>query len=66
MISVLNDYLIDRCDMKKFYEYHFEIEEKDELLNEDLYEKLEKWTHHSRLRKEPLFRDKLNKAGNNL
>ncbi len=58
-ISVLNDYLLDRCDMKKFYSYHFEIEEKDELLNDDLYMKLEAWNHRSGLRKGPLFRNKL-------
>ena len=62
VISVLNDYLIDRCDMKKFYEYHFEIEEKDDLLNDDLYEKLNNWNHHSGLRKEPLFRDRIKKT----
>lgn len=59
IISVLNDYLLDRCDMKKFYDYHFEIEEKDELLNDCLYKKLEEWKFHSHLRKEPLFRDSL-------
>jgi len=64
MISVLNDYLLDRCDMKKFYDYHFDIKEKDEMLNDDLYDKLEKWEYHSGLRKEQLFRDKIRKAGN--
>lgn len=59
IISVLNDYLLDRCDMKKYYEYHFEIDEKDKLLNDELYSKLEAWNHHSKLRKEPLFRDKI-------
>jgi AbiV family abortive infection protein len=59
MISVLNDYLLDRCDMKKFYEYHFDIEEKDNLLDESLYAKLEEWKHHSGLRKTPLFRNRI-------
>lgn len=60
-ISVLNDYLLDRCDMKIFYETHFAIEEKDNLLNSDLYKKLEKWEYHSKLRKTPLFRNIIKK-----
>ena len=59
MISVLNDYLLDRCDMKKFHEYHFDIEEKDNLLNEELYINLERWKYHSELRKSPLFRNRI-------
>jgi len=58
-ISVLNDYLLDRCDMKRFYENHFEIAEKDDLLTFDLYKRLENWKHHSKLRKTPLFRTKI-------
>lgn len=59
MISLLNDYLIDSCDKKSFYEVHFDIEEKDELLNVELYEKLNEWKHKSRIRKFPLFRERL-------
>ena len=61
LISVLNDYLIDRCDMKKFYECHFEIKEKDDLLNDDLYHKLQKWKYRSGLRKTALFRNRIKK-----
>ncbi len=59
MISLLNDFLIDCCDMKSFYESRFEIKEKDELLNDSLYEKLNQWNHRSNLRKVPLFRTRM-------
>jgi AbiV family abortive infection protein len=61
-ISVLNDYLIDRCDMKSYYESHFDIEEKDELLDDKLYQKLNDWNFRSGLRKQPLFRESIKKA----
>lgn len=55
MISLLNDYLMDMFDMKEFYEVHCDITDKDELLNEELKNKLEKWLYKSGLRKVPLF-----------
>ena len=33
MISLLNDYLKDMCDMKDYYTFHCDIAEKDELLS---------------------------------
>ena len=59
MISLLNDYLIDSCDMKSFYEVHFGIEEKNNLLNSELYDRLNEWKHKSRIRKVPLFKERL-------
>ncbi|WP_340201665.1 AbiV family abortive infection protein [Ascidiimonas sp. W6] len=59
MISLINDFLIDRCDMKSFHEVHFCIPEKDELLNDSLYKKLGEWKHKSGLRKYPLFKTRL-------
>ncbi|MFC2088318.1 AbiV family abortive infection protein [Calditrichota bacterium] len=59
MISLLNDYLKDMCDMKSYYEYHSEILEKDELLTDELNLKLNNWKYKSGLRKEPLFKTRL-------
>lgn len=56
MISLLNDYLKDMCDMKSFYECHSDILEKDELLTDELNLKLSKWKYKSGLRKKPLFK----------
>ena len=61
MISLLNDYLKDTCDMKSFYEYHFMIDEKDDLLTKELYTELNKWKYKSGLRKVPLFKTRLKK-----
>ncbi len=61
LISTLNDYLIDRYDVKIFYGYHFHIEEKDDLLSDKLKIQLNKWKHRSRLRKESLFSNRLKK-----
>jgi hypothetical protein len=47
MISLLNDYLIDICKRKFFQEFYFDIEEKDDLLDEDLFNHLKKWKHSS-------------------
>lgn len=59
MISLLNDYLKDMCDMKEFHEVHCDIMEKDELLTNELKGKIEKWKFKSGLRKVPLFRTQL-------
>ena len=61
MISVLNDHLLDRCDMKLFYGNAYEIEEKDDLLTAEVFQRLNNWGHHSGLRKDPLFRSKIKK-----
>jgi len=62
IISLINDYLKDCCDMKKFYEFHFEIAEKDDLLTEELYEKLHQWKSRSGIRKIPLFKTRLRRS----
>lgn len=62
LISLLNDYLKDRCEMKKFYEYHFDIEEKDALLTEELNDKLKRWRHRSGLKRTPSFEARLKKS----
>lgn len=55
MISVVNDHLLDRCEMKSYYGNAYQIEEKDEVLTEIVEIKLNGWGHNSGLRKEPLF-----------
>lgn len=55
LISLLSDYLKDRCEMKNYYECHFDIKEKDALLTSDLYHNLKKWPHKSGLKKTPSF-----------
>ena len=55
IISLLNDYLKDQCERKFYYEFHYAIAEKDELLSNELYNKLKKWKHRSGLRTAPLF-----------
>lgn len=61
IISVLSDYLKDCCEMKKYYEYRFEIEEKDNLLTEELNLELKKWKHRSGLKLTPSFKTTLKK-----
>ncbi len=55
MISVINDHLLDRCKMKEFHGYTYDIEEKDILLTELVCLRLSNWGHKSGLRKEPIF-----------
>ena len=57
MISLLNDYLKDMCDMKSFCEVHSEILEKDELLSTELYDRLSKWPFRSGIRNVPPLSD---------
>lgn len=61
LISLLTDYLKDRCAMKKYYKYHFEIEGKDALLTEELHHELKKWRHRSGLKRTPSFETILKK-----
>lgn len=59
IISVLNDHLIDICDKKKNQEWYFDIEGKDDLLTDELYERLGSWNSRSGLRKASMFKDLL-------
>jgi len=59
MISVLNDHLLDRLEMKGFYGYVYDIQEKDDLLTEEVSIRLNGWGHRSGLRKEPLFKTRI-------
>lgn len=61
MISVLNDHLLDRCEMKNYYGNAFQIEEKDKILTEEVFEKLNNWGHNSGLRTDGLFKNKIKK-----
>jgi len=61
MISVLNDHLLDRLDMKEFYGNVYEIQEKDDILTEEVSIRINSWGHHSGLRKEPLFKTRIKK-----
>jgi len=63
LISLLNDYLKDQCGMKKYYEYHFDIPEKDILLTNELHQELKKWKHRSGLKRTPSFETLLKKSG---
>lgn len=64
LISVLNDHLLDRCDMKQFYGNAYQIQEKDDVLTEEVYLRLSNWGHKSGLRKEPLFKTRLKNSKN--
>jgi AbiV family abortive infection protein len=57
MISLLNDYLIDICERKSIQEFYFDIEEKDELLTEDLLIRLKKWKFKSGIRSMRWFKE---------
>ena len=61
MISVLNDYLLDRLETKDFYGSAYEIQEKDDLLTEEVSIRINSWGHNSGLRKESLFKTRLKK-----
>jgi AbiV family abortive infection protein len=62
MISLLNDFLIDQCDMKKHYECYFDISKKDDLLTEELLACLKKWRYRSGLKITPSFATRLKKT----
>lgn len=55
LISLLNDYLKDQFEMKRYYEFHFDIAEKDALLTDELHHELSKWKHRSGLKRTPSF-----------
>lgn len=61
MISLLNDYLKDQLEMKKYYEFHFDIEDKNVLLTDELYLELKKWKHRSGLKRTRSFSTRLKK-----
>lgn len=61
IISVLNDHLLDRCEMKEYYGNTYQISEKDSVLDEFVFQKLNTWGHRSGLRKEPRFKTTINK-----
>jgi len=62
LISLLNDYLKDQFEMKRYYEFHFDIAEKDALLTDDLHHELKKWKHRSGLKRTPSFATRLKKS----
>lgn len=51
MISVINDHLLDRCEMKELHGNAYDIEEKDKILDELVILRLNNWGHTSGLRK---------------
>lgn len=51
MISVINDHLLDRCETKEYNGYAYDIEEKDNVLDEIVILRLNNWGHRSGLRK---------------
>jgi hypothetical protein len=57
MISMINDYLKDICERKFFQEIFFDIEEKDELLTQELHKKLSEWKFRSGLRSNRWFKE---------
>lgn len=62
IISLLNEYLKEKCEMRFYFEYHFHFTEMDELLSPILYKKLVTWKHRSRLRKREPFKSVLKKG----
>jgi AbiV family abortive infection protein len=61
LISLLSDYLKDQFEMKRYYQFHFEIAEKDALLTDQLHHELKKWKHRSGLKKTSSFATRLKK-----
>jgi AbiV family abortive infection protein len=55
IISLINDYLVECCQRKSFQDYYFELEEKDELLNPQLYIKLKQWKFRNTLKTVPSY-----------
>lgn len=53
MISVINDHLLDRIEMKETMGNAYDIEEKDALLDEITILRVKHWGHKSGLRKKP-------------
>lgn len=53
MISVINDHLLDRIEMKETMGNAYDIEEKDALLDEITALRIKYWGHKSGLRKKP-------------
>ncbi len=55
IISLNNNYLLEICERKKIQEIYFDIEEKDDLITDELYEKLKKWKYKSGLRSNKFY-----------
>lgn len=55
IISLLNDILMEICEMKIFQEVYFGIEEMDEVIDENLLARLKKWKYKSGLKSRKWF-----------
>ena len=55
IISLLNDVLIEICEMKMFQEYYFGIEEMDAVIDENLLASLKKWKYKSGIKSRKWF-----------
>lgn len=47
MISLINDYLKDICKRKFLQGFYFDIEEKDDIINKKLFNRIKKWKFRS-------------------
>lgn len=57
MVSMLNDYLKEICERKLRDEWYFDIEEKDELITEELLERLKGWKFRSGIKSNRWFEE---------
>jgi AbiV family abortive infection protein len=62
LISLLNDYIKDQFEMKRYYDFHFDIAEKNVLLTDELHNELKKWSYRSALKKTASFAALLKKS----
>lgn len=57
MISLINDDLLDICRIKMIQECYFDMEEKDELITNELQQRLTKWKYKSGLSSARWFKE---------
>ena len=57
LISLINDYIKDLCKRKLYQEYYFDIEIKDQLLTNELVEKLNSWKFQSGIMSNRWFKE---------
>lgn len=51
IISLVNDVLVEICELKILQDHYFDIKEMDDIMNTDLLTKLKRWKSKTRLKK---------------
>jgi len=62
IISLINDYLKNICERNFIQEFYFDIEEKDDLITNELYDRLKQWKYRSGLKSDRWFKEWMNKS----